>query len=225
MKSWLLILVALLCVSLSFADVIKVKEDANLRDRPSTNSNIVKVAKAGESFTGEICQENTDWYQVSVNGDTCYISKSLVKVTSESTGDESADIEWFYVVWILSAALYGILFVINLIMAFLDKDGAGLRTICCFVSAAFIVALIVLYGNGMNTQLLIVNIVFAVASIIMAIIHFKNNCKASGTLETILNFANIILCLIQIVSGVIASISGILALVGGIFFGKKGMDE
>lgn len=74
--------------SVSFANTGTLKDTdfLNVRETPSTSSNIVTVLPANASF--DIIAEEGDWYQIKYQDYTGYVSKQYVKV-SETTANTS----------------------------------------------------------------------------------------------------------------------------------------
>lgn len=70
------------------ADTAKVTtETLNLRQEPSTSSNVVELLNADDNL--EIISKDGDWYQVKHNGNTGYVNKEYIKVSSESSKTEN----------------------------------------------------------------------------------------------------------------------------------------
>ncbi|MBQ9162539.1 MAG: SH3 domain-containing protein [Clostridia bacterium] len=57
----------------SFSGTIYVGMGANIRKEPSVDSKKVGSAAAGDTF--KATAENGDWYKITVDGETCYITK------------------------------------------------------------------------------------------------------------------------------------------------------
>ncbi len=84
----IIIIFALIMASVSFANTGTLKDTdfLNVRETPSTSSNIVTVLPANASF--DIIAEEGDWYQIKYQDYTGYVSKQYVKV-SETTANTS----------------------------------------------------------------------------------------------------------------------------------------
>ena len=82
----IIIIFALIMASVSFANTGTLKDTdfLNVRETPSTSSNIVTVLPANASF--DIIAEEGDWYQIKYQDYTGYVSKQYVKV-SETTAN------------------------------------------------------------------------------------------------------------------------------------------
>lgn len=75
------IMLALIFASVSFANTGTLKDTdfLNVRESPSTSSNIVTVLPANASF--DIIAEEGDWYQIQYQDYTGYVSKQYVEVS------------------------------------------------------------------------------------------------------------------------------------------------
>lgn len=62
---------------------ITVNEDANIRTLPDINSDIIKVAKKGTSYTGTQSDINPNWYKIEINGKDGFIHSSVISVTEK----------------------------------------------------------------------------------------------------------------------------------------------
>lgn len=84
----IIIIFTLIMASVSFANTGTLKDTdfLNVRETPSTSSNIVTVLPANASF--DIIAEEGDWYQIKYQDYTGYVSKQYVKV-SETTANTS----------------------------------------------------------------------------------------------------------------------------------------
>ena len=84
----IIIIFALIMASVSFANTGTLKDTdfLNVRETPSTSSNIVTVLPANASF--DIIAEEGDWYQIKYQDYTGYVSKQYVEV-SETTANTS----------------------------------------------------------------------------------------------------------------------------------------
>lgn len=84
----IIIICTLIMASVSFANTGTLKDTdfLNVRETPSTSSNIVTVLPANASF--DIIAEEGDWYQIKYQDYTGYVSKQYVKV-SETTANTS----------------------------------------------------------------------------------------------------------------------------------------
>ncbi len=84
----IIIIFALIMASVSFANTGTLKDTdfLNVRETPSTSSNIVTVLPANASF--DIIAEEGDWYQIKYQDYTGYVSKQYVEV-SETTSNTS----------------------------------------------------------------------------------------------------------------------------------------
>lgn len=84
----IIIIFALIMASISFANTGTLKDTdfLNVRETPSTSSNIVTVLPANASF--DIIAEEGDWYQIKYQDYTGYVSKQYVEV-SETTANTS----------------------------------------------------------------------------------------------------------------------------------------
>lgn len=67
---------------------ITVNEDANIRVSPDVNSDVITIAKKGDSFTGVLSSENEKWYKITVDNKDGFIHKSVV--TASQTSSTSA---------------------------------------------------------------------------------------------------------------------------------------
>lgn len=88
----IIIIFALIMASVSFANTGTLKDTdfLNVRETPSTSSNIVTVLPANASF--DIIAEEGDWYQIKYQDYTGYVSKQYVEV-SETTANTSIPAE------------------------------------------------------------------------------------------------------------------------------------
>ena len=77
----IIIISALIFASVSFANTGTLKDTdfLNVRESPSTSSNIVTVLPANASF--DIIAEEGDWYQIQYQNYTGYVSKQYVEVS------------------------------------------------------------------------------------------------------------------------------------------------
>ena len=84
----IIIIFALIMASVSFANTGTLKDTdfLNVRESPSTSSNVVTVLPADASF--DIIAEEGDWYQIKYQDYTGYVSKQYVEV-SETTANTS----------------------------------------------------------------------------------------------------------------------------------------
>lgn len=144
---------------------------------------------------------------------------------------------WIPVGLIIIGVLYGLLAIINFciynnshniinfcINNYSYDDEALIRGWCSTISAIFVIVLRVLYGMNLSTAILVVTIVYAIASIIMVIVQWSNDCIFSGIGSALLNTVTVIILLLQVAAAIVAAIAGIAALIlGGIFV--KGRDE
>lgn len=132
---------------------------------------------------------------------------------------------WIPVGLIIIGVLYGLLAIINFCIYNNSYDDEALiRGWCSTISAIFVISLRVLYGMNLSTAILVVIIIYAIASIIMVIVQWSNDCFFSGIGSAVLNTVTVIIMLLQVAAAVVAAIAGIAALIlGGIFV--KGRDE
>lgn len=56
-----------------FSGTVYVGLGANLREEPDASSDKVGTARAGETY--KATRENNNWYEITVDGETCYITK------------------------------------------------------------------------------------------------------------------------------------------------------
>ena len=84
----IIIIFALIMASVSFANTGTLKDTdfLNVRESPSTSSNVVTVLPADASF--DIIAEEGDWYQIQYQDYTGYVSRQYVEV-SETTANTS----------------------------------------------------------------------------------------------------------------------------------------
>lgn len=90
-KKYLIGLISIVLAFNLFAEQLKVTEDANLRELPNKDSNVITVLKAGTIGVGELSNENENWYKIKVDNTTGFIHKSLVIVSSDSDDSESSN--------------------------------------------------------------------------------------------------------------------------------------
>lgn len=77
MKKLIFIVSTFLLTMNLFAEKIKITQDANLRTKPSKDSEIIKVLEKDTIVEGERYQ-NSDWYQVKAKEFNGYVHKSLI---------------------------------------------------------------------------------------------------------------------------------------------------
>lgn len=68
-----------------FAVDLKILQDANLRESPHKDSNVITVLKYDSVVEGEISNEYPDWYEIKYNEKLGYIHKSLVQESIDNS--------------------------------------------------------------------------------------------------------------------------------------------
>lgn len=61
-----------------FAESLKTNSDANVRNSPSKEGAVITVLTKGTQIEGEKASTNNDWYEITVDGKTGYVHKSLM---------------------------------------------------------------------------------------------------------------------------------------------------
>lgn len=80
----------ILFTNIAKADTVRVTtETLNLREKPSTDSNIVALISIGEEC--EVISEEGDWYEVKYGDYTGYISKEYAELVGKTNSDNSYD--------------------------------------------------------------------------------------------------------------------------------------
>ena len=80
----------ILFTNIAKADTVRVTtETLNLREKPSTDSNIVALISIGEEC--EVISEEGDWYEVKYGDYTGYISKEYAELVGKTNSDNSDD--------------------------------------------------------------------------------------------------------------------------------------
>ena len=80
----------ILFTNIAKADTVRVTtETLNLREKPSTDSNIVALISIGEEC--EVISEEGDWYEVKYGDYTGYISKEYAELEGKTNSDNSDD--------------------------------------------------------------------------------------------------------------------------------------
>ena len=80
----------ILFTNIAKADTVRVTtETLNLREKPSTDSNIVALISIGEEC--EVISEEGDWYEVKYGDYTGYISKEYAELVGKTNNDNSDD--------------------------------------------------------------------------------------------------------------------------------------
>ena len=87
----IIIVLFILCGSLVLAKTgITTTNSVNLRNKPSTDSDVIKSLSKDESL--EILEESGEFYKVLYKGRVGYVSKKFVNVSGESTSSTSAEV-------------------------------------------------------------------------------------------------------------------------------------
>ena len=79
-KHILSLILTLFCISFSFSDILRIKQDANIREAPSKNANILKVLKTGDVVRGNYSANSTEWFEINMDNKKCFIHNSLAEV-------------------------------------------------------------------------------------------------------------------------------------------------
>ena len=146
MKKNSLVLFVLLLSSFCFAEKLKLNSDANIRNLPSKDGAVITTLTEGTTIEGEKSSENKDWYEITVDGTTGYIHKSLADLVLSVSDIKDAIIPFksglFW--WIVIDKL--ILIGVFLYFLFTHKIGKGFlwALIClgCTLLLAFIFTLL-----------------------------------------------------------------------------------
>lgn len=79
-KHILSLILTLFCISFSFSDILRIKQDANIREAPSKNANILKVLKTGDVVQGNYSANSIEWFEINMDNKKCFIHNSLAEV-------------------------------------------------------------------------------------------------------------------------------------------------